>query len=69
MRAVVFTEPQKMEITQVADPICGPADVIVKVAQAGICGTDVHIFHNEYYSQFPLIAGHEFCGSEGRQAR
>ncbi len=62
MRAVVFTEPEKMEIAQVADPICGPDDVIVKVAQAGICGTDVHIYHNEYYSKFPLIAGHEFCG-------
>jgi 2-desacetyl-2-hydroxyethyl bacteriochlorophyllide A dehydrogenase len=62
MQAVVFTAPEKMEIRNVADPICGRQDVIVKVAAAGICGTDVHIYHNEYYSEFPIIAGHEFCG-------
>jgi 2-desacetyl-2-hydroxyethyl bacteriochlorophyllide A dehydrogenase len=62
MRAVVFTTPENMEIMNVADPVCGPLDVIVKVAASGICGTDVHIYHNEYYSAFPIIAGHEFCG-------
>lgn len=62
MQAVVFTTPEKMEIKNVPDPVCGGRDVIVKVAAAGICGTDVHIYHNEYYSAFPIIAGHEFCG-------
>lgn len=62
MRAVVFSAPEQMEIKQVPDPLCGRHDVIVKVAEVGICGTDVHIYHNEYYSQFPIIAGHEFCG-------
>jgi 2-desacetyl-2-hydroxyethyl bacteriochlorophyllide A dehydrogenase len=72
MRAVVFTAPEKMEIRQVADPRCGPGDVIVKVGAAGICGTDLHIFRNEYYSDFPIIAGHEFCGvvtEAGKDAR
>jgi 2-desacetyl-2-hydroxyethyl bacteriochlorophyllide A dehydrogenase len=62
MQAVVFSEPEKMEVTTVPDPTCGPDDVIVRVAACGICGTDLHIFHDEYYSTFPLIAGHEFCG-------
>ena len=62
MRAVVFTAPEKLEIRRVADPICGPDDVIVEVAASGICGTDLHIYRNEYYSDFPIIAGHEFCG-------
>jgi threonine dehydrogenase-like Zn-dependent dehydrogenase len=62
MQAVVFTAPEKMEIGHVADPACGRQDVIVKVTEVGICGTDVHIYHNEYYSEFPIIAGHEFCG-------
>jgi threonine dehydrogenase-like Zn-dependent dehydrogenase len=30
---------------------------------AGICGTDLHIYHNEYLSSFPLIPGHEFAGT------
>jgi 2-desacetyl-2-hydroxyethyl bacteriochlorophyllide A dehydrogenase len=62
MQAIVFTAPQTLDIRQVADPGCGPQDVIVKVGAVGICGTDLHIYRNEYYSQFPLIAGHEFCG-------
>ena len=62
MRAVVFTAPERLEVTRVADPTCGPQDVIVHVRAAGICGTDLHIYRNEYFSDFPIIAGHEFCG-------
>lgn len=62
MRAVVFPAPESLEVTTVADPACTADEVIVKVAAAGICGTDLHIYRNEYYSSFPLIAGHEFCG-------
>jgi 2-desacetyl-2-hydroxyethyl bacteriochlorophyllide A dehydrogenase len=62
MQAIVFTGPEQMQLREVADPVCGPEDVIVKIAASGICGTDLHIYHNEYYSTFPLIAGHEFCG-------
>ena len=32
------------------------------MARCGICGTDVHIYRNEYMSDFPLIPGHEFGG-------
>ena len=34
----------------------------MRVARCGICGTDVHIYRNEYMSDFPLIPGHEFGG-------
>lgn len=62
MQAVVFTSPQELSIERVEDPTCKPDEVIVQVAQVGICGTDLHIYRNEYMSTFPLIAGHEFCG-------
>lgn len=62
MQAVVFTAPGELRITDAPEPVCGPRDVVVRVTAAGICGTDVHIFRNEYYSSFPIIAGHEFCG-------
>lgn len=62
MRAVVFPSPEKISIEVVADPICKSDEVIVQVAQVGICGTDLHIFRNEYLSTFPVIAGHEFTG-------
>jgi 2-desacetyl-2-hydroxyethyl bacteriochlorophyllide A dehydrogenase len=62
MKAVVFPAPQKISIEQVADPHPAPDEVVVQVAQVGICGTDLHIYRNEYQSTFPVIAGHEFTG-------
>lgn len=43
--------------------ITGPQDVIIKVAYAGVCGTDLHVIKGDYpCSQQPFILGHEFCG-------
>ncbi len=63
MQAVVFTSPETIAIEQVPDPSCQPDEVVVQVTASGICGTDVHIYRNEYMSDFPLIPGHEFVGS------
>jgi 2-desacetyl-2-hydroxyethyl bacteriochlorophyllide A dehydrogenase len=62
MKAVVFTAAESIRVTNVPDPTCGPDDVVVAVRSAGICGTDLHIYRNEYMSSFPLIPGHEFHG-------
>lgn len=62
MKAVVFSQPETIAIEQVADPTCGDDEVIVQVSLCGICGTDLHIYRNEYMSSFPLIPGHEFGG-------
>ncbi len=62
MQAVVFTAPEQISIQEVPDPTCAADEVIVKVSQVGICGTDLHIYRNEYMSAFPVIAGHEFVG-------
>lgn len=63
MRAVVFNTPKDLSVEQVPDPVCAPDEVIVQVAQSGICGTDLHIFRGEYMGDFPLIPGHEFSGT------
>lgn len=62
MKAVIFPQPGRIAFETVADPACAHDEVIVKVASSGICGTDIHIFRDEYESDFPLIAGHEFGG-------
>lgn len=62
MRAVTFPSPEQITVSDVAEPICAPDEVIVKIARAGLCGTDVHIWRNEYLSKFPLVPGHEFVG-------
>jgi 2-desacetyl-2-hydroxyethyl bacteriochlorophyllide A dehydrogenase len=63
MRAIVFSEPGTIVIEQVPDPAPAPDEVVVQVAVCGICGTDLHIFRDEYMSTFPLIPGHEFGGT------
>lgn len=36
---------------------------MLKVRAVGICGTDLHIFRNEYAVAPPVIMGHEVCGT------
>jgi threonine 3-dehydrogenase len=49
-----------------AVPSLGPTDVLVRVKIASICGTDLHIYGWDHWSQGrikpPLTLGHEFCG-------
>ncbi len=47
-------------------PECGPNDVLIKVKKSAICGTDMHIYNWDSWSQqtvpIPLTIGHEFVG-------
>lgn len=47
-------------------PAIGAGDVLVRVKTASICGTDLHIYGWDRWSQGrikpPLTLGHEFCG-------
>ncbi len=63
MQAVVFPSPESVEVRDVPAPACAPDEVIVKISACGLCGTDLHIYRNEYLSGFPLIPGHEFVGT------
>ena len=35
---------------------------MIEVKAAGICGTDIHIYHDTFKSNPPVILGHEYCG-------
>lgn len=63
MRAVVITRPHEIEIVEVDSPTPTVGEVILEVAAAGICGTDLHIFDGEYGASLPIIPGHEFAGT------
>ena len=54
-----------IEICEATATPPGPGEVQIKVAYAGICGTDLHIFHGEMDGriQEPAIIGHEMSGS------
>ena len=44
------------------EPQPGPGQVLMAVRAAGICGTDLHIYHDEYPTQPPVTLGHELAG-------
>ena len=53
----------RLVLEELPEPTPRPGHVIVEVAAAGICGTDVHIRHDEYRSEPPVTLGHEVGGT------
>jgi len=68
MKAVrLFEIDQPPRMVEVADPtISGPMDVIVRVAGAGVCRTDLHlvegVFKDGMGNKLPFTLGHENAG-------
>lgn len=47
---------------EVSIPEIDDDEVLIKVKAAGVCGTDLHIFYDEFPYWPPVILGHEFSG-------
>ena len=62
MRALQLRAVGDIGLVEVADPSPGPGEVLVRVAAAGICGTDRHLFKGEFPCAPPVTLGHEFAG-------
>ncbi len=67
MKALVKSEASVgLILKDVPEPACGPGDVLIRVLKTGICGTDVHIYNWDEWSQktirVPTVIGHEFVG-------
>lgn len=62
MKATIFVEPGRVELTQRSIPDIGPLDALIRVTTTTICGTDVHIMKGEYPVRKGLIIGHEPVG-------
>lgn len=62
MQAICFTTKNRIELVEKDKPALKPGHAVIRVARAGLCGTDLHILRGEYFNAFPLVAGHEFSG-------
>lgn len=67
MRAILKPEAARgLSFQEVPEPEIRPDEVLIRVRKAGICGTDLHIYDWDEWSQSrvkpPLILGHEFMG-------
>lgn len=57
-------QPHAVELREVTVPSIGEDEVLLAVAAAGVCGSDVHQYHNtqSWTVRVPVVLGHEFCG-------
>ena len=66
MKAVVkyAVGPGNVELREVPKPSPGRGEVLVAVKAAGICGSDLHIYHGDIQLllRTPVVMGHEFTG-------
>ena len=67
MKALVKAKAEPgIWMQEVPRPEIGPNDVLIKIRKTAICGTDVHIFKWDDWSQrtipVPMTIGHEFVG-------
>ena len=63
MKALIIEAPGQAAYRLIPTPKPGRGEVLIRVAAAGLCGTDLHIYHGEYMAKYPIIPGHEFCGT------
>lgn len=63
-RAVFYEHDKAIRVGDVEAPVPGPGEVQVKIAYAGICGTDLHIYHGVMDQRVAAsqIMGHEVSG-------
>jgi len=67
MKALIKTKREPgLWMGDVPMPEIGPNDVLIKISKTAICGTDVHIYNWDEWSQktvpVPMVTGHEFVG-------
>ena len=62
--AVVHDFTKALTVEEVAKPVPGPGEVLVKVETSGLCHTDMHAAHGDWPVKpaLPLIPGHEGVG-------
>lgn len=62
MKAAVLHGPRDVRAESVLEPQAGADEVVVRVAAAGLCGTDYRIWTGFRAVTYPRIMGHEFVG-------
>lgn len=67
MRASVLIEKGVVRLEDVATPELDADQVLIQIAAVGVCGSDVHYFHEGRIGDFvveePMILGHEAAGT------
>ena len=66
MTAAVLYGKEDLRIEQVPVPSAGPGEIVVRVAAALTCGTDLKVYRRGYHANMlkpPIPFGHELAGT------
>lgn len=59
----VMTAPGVIKFQEVPIPTLNPGEVLVKIVNIGICGSDIHVYHGTHpFTKYPVTQGHETSG-------
>lgn len=63
MRQATMIEPGKIVFDDVPEPVPDAGEVVLRIKQIGVCGSDIHVNHGKHpFTSYPVIQGHEFSG-------
>jgi threonine 3-dehydrogenase len=67
MKSLVKLKPEPgIWMSDTEKPVVGHNDLLIKINKTAICGTDMHIYHWDEWSQktipVPMVVGHEYAG-------
>lgn len=62
MRAARTVANQAMSFDRIAVPERGAGHCLIRVSAVSLCGTDLHIYQDDYATDLPIIQGHEISG-------
>ncbi|WNR42855.1 zinc-dependent alcohol dehydrogenase [Paenibacillus roseipurpureus] len=64
MRALVLHKPGELKLEQIPIPSCGSKEVLIELKTSCICnGSDPAILAGAHWETFPIVFGHEACGT------
>ena len=63
-------EPGSVELQELEPPTIGDEDVLLEVANVGVCGSDLHQWtaDHSWPVNYPVVLGHEFGGTSPKSA-
>ena len=64
MQSIQYVGTKEVVVGEKVLPEVGPGEVLIKVAYAGVCGSDMIIYQGVHpRAKAPLVMGHEFSGT------
>ncbi|MGW0785474.1 zinc-dependent alcohol dehydrogenase [Streptomyces sp. NPDC002913] len=62
MRAACTVAKETIRYEERPVPVPTPGQALIRVETVTLCGTDLHIWEDDYATELPMVQGHEFCG-------